>query len=109
MAQSNSKAKDKRPARTNYWNRRHLERNKVCAMMKAYGLDETKAKERWNAERKGRVSDRFVQDFTKGKASTHTEASRIKRRIDKYGMTESQAISYVKKHSCTVRVIRHSC
>lgn len=106
MAQTNSKSKDKRPARAKYWARRRLEFIKVKRMMRAYGLDETKAKERWNAERKTHVPDKFVQDFTKGKASTHTEASRIKRRIDKYGMTESDARAYVKKHSRNMRLIR---
>lgn len=99
MAQTNSKSKDKRPARTKYWARRRLELIKVRRIMRAYGLDEIKAKERWNAERKTRVPAKFVQDFTKGKASTHTDASRIKCRMDKYGMSEQDAKKYVKKHS----------
>ncbi len=68
------KPTDKRPARKRYWAGRHLEKNKVRRMMKAYGLTKKDAEKRWHAERKTRVPTGYVSDYTEGKASTHKAA-----------------------------------
>ena len=69
-----SKRTDKRPARSRYWLKRTLEERKVKAIMKAYGLTEVRARERWHAERKGRVPKGYVRiDPTGGKADTHNK------------------------------------
>ncbi len=68
---------DNRPARKRYWNRRTLEERKVKAMMKAYGLTRAKAKIRWHAERKTRMPDGFVKDYTEGDANTHNKKKKV--------------------------------
>ena len=75
MPESSSRGKkgwrpDNRPARKRYWTRRTLEKRKVRRMMKAYGLTESKARERWYAERGGRRVKDF-QVFINDKANTH--------------------------------------
>lgn len=69
------KRPDKSPARKRYWNGRHLERNKIRHMMKAYGLTKDEAKKRWNAERKTRVPVGYANDYSEGRANTHKEAA----------------------------------
>ncbi len=70
-----SKRPNKGPSRTRYWNGRHLERNKVRHMMKAYGLTKERATLRWNAERTGRIPTGYVHDYTDGKANTHKKSA----------------------------------
>jgi len=65
------KRPSKKPARARYWNGRHLEKNKIRHMMKAYGLTKEEARKRWNAERKTRVPTGHVSDYSDGKADTH--------------------------------------
>ncbi len=72
------KKPDKRPARARYWNGRHLEKNKVRHIMKAYGLSKEDARKRWNAERKTRVPASYVDDYSNGKANTHKETGERK-------------------------------
>ncbi len=69
------KRPDKRAARKRYWNGRHLEKNKVKAMMKAYGLSKKDAMKRWHAERTTRVPTGFVSDYSEGKANTHKKSA----------------------------------
>lgn len=59
------------PARKRYWASRHLERNKIRRMMKAYGLTQEEAKKRWHAERKTRTPTGYISDYSGGKANTH--------------------------------------
>ena len=67
--------KDNRPARARYWTRRTLEKRKIKRMMKAYGLSESKAKERWYAERNSRRVKGDYMDYSGGKANTHIKAA----------------------------------
>ncbi len=69
------KRKDGRPARKRYWAGRHLEKNKIRRMMKAYGLTKKDAEKRWHAERKTRVPAGYVNDYSAGKANTHKKAA----------------------------------
>ena len=68
------KRKDARPARKRYWAGRHLEKNKVRHMMKAYGLTKKEAEKRWHAERQTRVPTGYINDYSAGKANTHKAA-----------------------------------
>ena len=69
------KPPDRRPARKRYWNGRHLERNKIRHMMKAYGLTKKEAEERWHAERRTRCPSGYVSDYSDGKATTHKKVA----------------------------------
>ncbi len=68
MADSGSKAMDKRPARARYWNRRTLEKRKVRNILnnnqpaKKGGkpMDKTRATLWWNNQRKTRVPERYL-------------------------------------------------
>ena len=56
-----SKSPDTRPARVRYWNSKHLEKNKVKALMNNTGLTRQQAQGYWEAVRGNRRTPILIQ------------------------------------------------
>lgn len=60
MAGRKGKRADSRPARSRYWIRRTLEKNKIKKLMKYCKMEINQAIRYWSKVRKGRVPDKFL-------------------------------------------------